>query len=80
MFGLAELMWFFEARSTTASTVFLVLLIWVMFFRDYRDVVRLTTFRCPHCKERFFYTKVGWIFGYGNLWSNKCVHCGHRVT
>ncbi len=80
MFALMELMYFFDARSRAVSTLLFALVVWVLFFRAYRDGRRLSTFRCPHCRERFFYTKVSWIFGYGNLWSNRCVHCENRVT
>lgn len=80
MFSIVRLMWFFETRFPAALLPCLVLLIWVMFFRAWRDGLRIRAFRCPQCGERFFYKKVGWIFEYGNIWSNKCVHCGHRVT
>lgn len=63
--------------GSAASALLFVLAVWVLFFRAYRAGRRLSTLRCPHCSERFFYTKAGWIFGYENLWSNRRVHCGN---
>jgi hypothetical protein len=80
LFVLAEIGWFLEAKLRFVSWFVFVLSLWVLFFRAYRELCKLYTFTCPVCGERFFFTKVGWLFGWGNVWSNTCVHCGYHAT
>jgi hypothetical protein len=78
MFGLAIAGWNLEVRMPVLSWVLFGLLVWVLFFRAYRDQIRLYKFRCPHCGE-YFLRRPHWTVRPMNVWSNRCVNCHEKA-
>ena len=77
--GLAIAGWSLENRVPALSWMIFVLALWVMFFRAYRDQVRLYNYRCPHCGEIFFKRKTSIVWP-RNVWSNRCVNCHEKQS